>query len=88
METSDCHFVQLSFTSGEKAEWSSGDVASFKGGGRSPHSRKGEPNAQILLKPLCPGSSSAMGFHLVEESHGVPLLPNSLAYKTESAAVP
>lgn len=30
METSDCHFIQLSFTSGEKAEWSSGDVASFK----------------------------------------------------------
>lgn len=30
METSDCHFVQLYFTSGEKAEWSSGDVASFK----------------------------------------------------------
>lgn len=30
METSDCHFVQLYFTSGEKAEWSSGDVANFK----------------------------------------------------------
>lgn len=30
METSDCHLAQLSFTSGEKAEWSSGDVASFK----------------------------------------------------------
>lgn len=50
-----------------------------KGGGRSPHSRKGEPNAEILLKPLWPVFSSAMGFHLVEVSQ--PLLPSSLACK-------
>lgn len=81
METSDCHFVQLSFTCGEKTDWSNGDVASFKGGGKSPHSRKEEPNPQILLKPLWPVASSAMSFHLVEVSHRVPLLPNSLACK-------
>lgn len=52
-----------------------------KGGGKSPHSRKREPNAQILLKPLGPVSSSAMGFHLVGVSDSVPLLPNSLACK-------
>lgn len=52
-----------------------------KGGGRSPHSREGEPSAQILLKPLWPVSSSAMGFQLVEVDHWVPLLPNSLACK-------
>lgn len=33
IETSDSHFVQLSFSSGEKAAWSSGDVASLKGRG-------------------------------------------------------
>lgn len=52
-----------------------------KGGGRSPHSRKGEPKAQILLKPFWAVSSSARGFHLAEVSHRVPLLPSSLACK-------
>lgn len=52
-----------------------------KGEGRSPHSREGEPSAQILLKPLWPVSSSAMAFQLVEVDHWVPLLPNSLACK-------
>lgn len=33
IETSESHFVQLSFSSGEKAAWSSGDVASFQGRG-------------------------------------------------------
>lgn len=53
-----------------------------KGGGRSPHSRKGEPNAEILLKPFWPVSSSALGFHLVEVSHRVPVLPSSSACKS------